>query len=117
MPYLIIFLFSLCFLYRYDIKKKEKYNVRAGKRSVLAGVRMGKVLSTMGPHTGVLFMIGFLCKVLCCAVLACIVTATPADDQMLLVAWRYTLVYRYLHPDTKNGIQRCRFACSPWGSF
>ena len=57
------------------LKKKEKYNVRAGKRSVLAGVRMGKVLSTMGPHTGVLFMIGFLCKVLCCAVLSCSVVS------------------------------------------
>ena len=27
---------------------------------------MGKVLSTMGPHIGVLLMKGFLCKVLCC---------------------------------------------------
>ena len=58
-------------------KKKENYNVRAGKRSVLAGVRMGKVLSTMGPHTVVLFMIGFLCKVLCCAVLCLVAQSCP----------------------------------------
>ena len=91
MPYLIIFLFSLCFLYRYDIKKKEKYKksayfflfilvvLTAGCRYVVGGdtvryMRYWEYYPTFGDDIGIFsyamydpfwMLLNVCCKFLC----------------------------------------------------